>query len=759
MTTSARRLLLLLAPLTLAISAHASAAGETPAIQDGDRFGEARLAPYFADGKLRTARQRFETEKYAEAYRVFTEADDGSVQVAWLRALSALEIGKEKEAAAILQSLLPRYPALAPRIAWHLGLARERMDRMADAAKAYAEVPEGSVLADDARLAQARTLRQSGNARGALAPLAALRERAAPAWGVDYGASALFLAAELHAQLGEKKQAREAWLRLWSEHPLAPQAEDARQRAEAISRDPPTLRHQVRRAQGFLDVERNREGTEQIEKLLPSLKLPDALACEARFALGRGYRKLRQHTQAIATLEPVVGQCKEPALRVKALYILGYSASIVAPARAVEVYELLAKDYPGHSFADDALVYAAELRLRAGDRAGARAELVRMVEEYPDGDFRPDGLFRLFWIDRDAGEAAKGLEFLQRIERDYASAPDPIDLERSLYWQARTFADLGRKVEAVVTYERLLRSHPAGYYAMLARGRLGALAPRLAAEIEAQLPEVPAFLPPIELSVGALRDEPRFASAVELLRLGFPKAATDELLAIDRKALRTKGSLEPVLLVAWLLDRAEARRPAHQIARAELKALVRGRPEGNDAIHFRIAFPMAYRDLIEKHAKQFKVPPDLMQALMREESSLDPNVVSWAGAIGLTQLMPSTAQAVATKLKLGKVPPASLRDPELNVTLGTAYMGSLLERWGGNPALAAASYNAGPGAVARWLADRGDRQLDEFVEEIPIEQTRHYVKRVLGSFNAYRLVYGKGDARFLAMAPAKAKGK
>jgi len=741
---------------TNAVDAVSAAIAE--ALREGRTFGEADLAPYFGAGPLKVARQRFEAGNFREAWRLFGEADDGSPQAAYLRALAGLEIGREKEAAAILASLGQRHPVLADRAAWHEALAHERLGDFAAAAKAYAAIPSSSVLADEARLSQAQALRRAGRTKEALAQIASLRDKPAPAWGNDLGASALFLAGELHAAAGEREASRDAWLRVWSEHPLSPQAEDARRRAEGASKDPPTLAQRVRRAQGFLDAQRNKEGVEQIEGLLSQLRLPEPLACEARYALGRGYRKLRQHAKAIATLEPVVEACKEPTLSVRALYVLGSSTSIVAPDKGVETYERLAREHPEHSYADDALVYAADLKMRAGDWQGARRLLVKLVDEYPAGDFRADALFRLFWIDRAHGRLASGLEFLQRLEADYRNAAGTVDLERSLYWQARTLAALRREVEAVVAYERLLRAHPTSYYSLLARGRLAALQPALAAEIEAKLASAPAGPASLTFRPGPLWDEPRFLAAVELLRLGFHKAATDEILKIDRKALRREaGSGEPVVLLAYLLDRADARRAAHQIARLELREFLRGGPTGEGALHFRIAYPLAYRDLVVRHAGTAKVPPDLLQALMREESSLDPDVVSWAGAVGLTQLMPSTAQHVANRLKLGKIPASRLREPDLNVRIGASYLGSLLERWGGNPALAAASYNAGPGAVARWLGQRGSLELDEFVEEIPIEETRNYVKRVLESYNAYRLTYGEGDGRFLSLKPAKAR--
>jgi soluble lytic murein transglycosylase len=104
--------------------------------------------------------------------------------------------------------------------------------------------------------------------------------------------------------------------------------------------------------------------------------------------------------------------------------------------------------------------------------------------------------------------------------------------------------------------------------------------------------------------------------------------------------------------------------------------------------------------------------------------------------------MVPTAQEVARRLKLGKVSRASLTDASLNIRLGAHYLGQLVRQFDGSVALALAAYNAGGGAVNRWLEQRPGLELDEFVEEIPIEETRGYVKRVLRSYAAYRLLYG-----------------
>ena len=105
--------------------------------------------------------------------------------------------------------------------------------------------------------------------------------------------------------------------------------------------------------------------------------------------------------------------------------------------------------------------------------------------------------------------------------------------------------------------------------------------------------------------------------------------------------------------------------------------------------------------------------------------------------------MPSTAQAVARELKLGRVKTERLLEPDLNIRLGAWYLGSLVKQFAGNKPYAIASYNAGAGAVNRWRADKRELALDEWVEEIPIAETRGYVKRVLRSYNTYQLLYGR----------------
>lgn len=148
-----------------------------------------------------------------------------------------------------------------------------------------------------------------------------------------------------------------------------------------------------------------------------------------------------------------------------------------------------------------------------------------------------------------------------------------------------------------------------------------------------------------------------------------------------------------------------------------------------------LRFPLRYRELVAAQAQQTGLAPDWIFAVMRQESVFSPTVASSAGAIGLMQLMPKTAAEVAAELGLNAPSRWDLLDPALNITLGSAYLARMSDRFG-HPALATAAYNAGPSRVLRWRPDT-DTAADLWIARIPFTETRGYVERVL----AYRVIY------------------
>ena len=149
-----------------------------------------------------------------------------------------------------------------------------------------------------------------------------------------------------------------------------------------------------------------------------------------------------------------------------------------------------------------------------------------------------------------------------------------------------------------------------------------------------------------------------------------------------------------------------------------------------------VRFPLAYQKEIREVSGITQVAQPLLYAIARQESAFKPKAKSRAGALGLMQILPSTAKQTARKNGIA-LKTSDLFKPSVNITVGGHYLNELLERFNGNRILAAAAYNAGPHRVSKWLQNTGDLDYDIWIETIPFHETRHYVQNVL----AYSVIY------------------
>jgi soluble lytic murein transglycosylase len=156
-------------------------------------------------------------------------------------------------------------------------------------------------------------------------------------------------------------------------------------------------------------------------------------------------------------------------------------------------------------------------------------------------------------------------------------------------------------------------------------------------------------------------------------------------------------------------------------------------------------YPTPYQDIVQAAAARENLSPALIYAVMRQESVFDPNAGSPAGACGLLQLIAPTARRVAEQLK-EPFSEAALLSPDSNIRYGAHYLAQLSGYFGGNAALVAAAYNAGPEAVFRWLSAPEKIGMDAFVARIPFDETRTYVERVLGNLARYQYLSGGAAA-------------
>ena len=153
----------------------------------------------------------------------------------------------------------------------------------------------------------------------------------------------------------------------------------------------------------------------------------------------------------------------------------------------------------------------------------------------------------------------------------------------------------------------------------------------------------------------------------------------------------------------------------------------------------KISYPQKYSEYVEKYAKEYQIEQELIYAVIKAESNFEAEAVSNKKALGLMQVLESTALEVAEKLEL-KVTREEILNPEINICLGTKYLSNLIEKYG-NIELAVASYNAGIGNVDGWIEEGTIKKDGTDIENIPFKETNNYVRKVLKGYEIYKELY------------------
>ncbi len=369
--------------------------------------------------------------------------------------------------------------------------------------------------------------------------------------------------------------------------------------------------------------------------------------------------------------------------------------------------------------------------------ARAQAQLRQLERQTAAPNLASEARWSLAWTELRRGA---GLQALPLLDKLAAGASDDVEVQRARYWRgvARSEApDEANQAEGAAQLRELVRDVPLSYYGLLAAERVGAL--------------------PVEKSLAGPRapepEAPELRRTRLLLDGGFPEVASDEIESYaDEAHLDREGRIA----TARLLHRTgDSYRALKLIDDAFGPTLEQGvDPTWREA--WELAWPRAFGEQVDGSTREFGFDPALVWAIMREESAYRAQVSSPAGALGLMQLMPPTAGKVAGELGLTGFVAERLYDPETNIRLGTYYLRSLIERFGGSRPLAIASYNAGPEAVGRWLEKDSDVKPDAFVESVTYGETRRYLRRVLRSYRMYQVLYGDQVKAVPAPAPAAA---
>lgn len=709
------------------------------------------VGAYFDEGPFQPAQGLIKRGAYEQAVgvlrgllRAHPDAAQGP-QARYLLGLALIHIERYDEAARLFDELAVSYPVLRDEHLFQQGRALYLWGNHLDAARVFAQVDPKGPQGTEARRLRAHALAKATDFERLSRWLAEQDElrRLEPELRLLY--------AEAQHRTGDVLGAYRGYRQVWQEAEDGSLAASALVAMAGLSFAERSLLPADERVVVLASAKALEAGPARLEEVMARLedqlsrRAPKGrLRAEVAFARGRLAAKARRFRTALSHYVRSESTARADAVELRARVALERARTLewLGQAQAaLAIYEQVASRFSERPEAEDALFRASELQLRSRRYPQARARCEALLLDNPVSSYRRRCLWSIGWGHYRLGDYTRAREFFDALSKMEMSA----DLyAASRYWLARTDVQLGRGPEARAGFLAVLQRQPLGYYAALADAQL----------VQERAPEE-----------GAGQAEPgppqalpaRLVQAREYARLGLAAQALSAARTYERiekrraRGIPRVGFVELANLYEELGQRREARRVRQEGALEHPASL------GSEAflLAARRSMPMEFEEEIRAAARAHDLPDALLFALVRTESGFRANAVSGMKAYGLAQLILPTARQVARRIGAGHVSVSRLlRDPALNTRLGAAYLRELLDQYEGSEPLALAAYNAGPNAVNAWMSRRlrniahvQGRGLgvlptaDELAEEIPVAETRAFVKAVLARKRGYSILY------------------
>ena len=521
----------------------------------------------------------------------------------------------------------------------------------------------------------------------------------------------LILLSDIYSRLDRPEDARAAALRGWVAAVQAGQQQAAPKLEEMAS---PSAADRIDRAESFVEVRRFGEAVKQLEAISPG----DRKDLEERWYHVYGnalFRMRTRYADAAKALRKSASFGGKHEIE-DAFHAARALSRADQDARAVRAYRAFARKYPRSNRAPEARFLAAWLEIRM-----RRANGVVRMERLLKGKYALRGRWRraaLWELGFRAFERRRYSTAVRYLKQYTAMATTAMDEARGHYWLGRSYR---RGAKAVDEYREAIRIDPLHWYAVLAAARLERL----------KVPVPPPF-EPAEQSVEskiAWQPVPLPDTFVAYRDLGLDKEGIAWLRDYEDQLMEAYPRDDRLPLLATTYDSIGAYREGLSVARRRM-SISHSHPEEHPW-WWNAAYPMPWLSIVDEHRGD--LPRALIYATMRQESGYMPDVVSRAGAVGLMQVMPDVASRIAGQPVTSRM----LQSPARNIPIGVAEMTALAKEFDNVYPLSIAAYNAGKKRVKRWLRESKRMELDRFVELIPFNETRNYVRRVMTHYARY----------------------
>jgi soluble lytic murein transglycosylase len=611
---------------------------------------------------------------------------------------------------------------LAGYAAYYLGLSQLRLEQLDEARRTLSRLLEtrpAGHLATAATLAAGEAAEAAGDHAAALRLYEALADQKGNATDDVLGRVGRTALAS-----GDRKKAAQAYVRLYYEHPLTPAGAQAAAQLESLQDlvNRSGWEADIGRAQILFGARRYAEAKAAFSALRPHVsgdnrELADLRIAESDF-------NLKNYAAARDGLEPYLERASR---RAEARF---FYLSAIRELKNAELYVALTRSlvtaFPDSSWAEEALNNLGTHYILTNEDEEAAAAFKELYQRFPSGSRAERAAWKYGWWAYKTGDYA---ETIRVFESAAATFPRSDYRPSYLYWAARAHSRGGNPREGATRMRLVHADYANSYYGRLAEGHLRS-AGMLASGDRAR-------------PVGQAAPAPSAALGNDaVIRLLLAAGLYDEAINELRYAQRTWGTSPAIeATIAWAYSqKGELRRAITLMRRAYPQFLADGGHQLPLELR-QVIFPMAYWTSIKREATARGLDPYLVAALIAQESTFDPNAKSVANAWGLMQIVPATGRRVARQLGIRNFQTSHLTNPETNIRLGTHYFSRLTQQFGGTY-YALASYNAGENRVVRWKSERPNVEEDEFIDDIPFPETQNYVKRILGTAEDYRLLYG-----------------